>query len=894
MAIMRDQRGANIDTASIRTPQVYQSQASGQLAPRDTSVDTFPVESLQRIMNMASNIAGKITERSNEEEYLRGANAAATGQSVEDLDSNWLTKSIRTAGFTDQTKRMEMAAASSQISAKMPQYAAMDPQQFLDVVNTASQNLFSNTDGMTLKGRQQLLENQLTFSNTLIKTQAAEHGKYNIQQRAAMYNAQGNTLATLVAQAKASGDDSAYANGIAATMAWTKSILTDETLPQDVRHTQVSSMMGLMLSQDSRTAVEAVINSGLVNSLPSAQLSALQGQVRESRNRTQLADNQGLYDQYSMLMARQATQGDVPVEDFNRVLSQMAARQLVSGQGYMSAQEEFLKQYAKQAKSAELANAYAQGDQTGMLRLNASPEDAADAFVKARMRMPGATSASVAQDLLNVGMSTGFPSAYKRAAALIEPGLTNFGTEGQMNPDAAQSVTSMLDRVTVAEQHGDTTAFSKLLSGLSPENQEKLVFMREQIKSGQSVNQAGMEYIKAQNDTAGLTPSQKQQLLAQRQTAVNRAVSSVEAQGLFSRAWMGLAGVFSDNARNQFQTRVASGDITAAQELGEVSAAYREELQSVILRNPNVTDESMQQLAQARLAARVLRVGETALSAGAVLVAPRGQTVQSMLGLPANVAPDRIGRAIAAINQTQTPEGYEAAYSFMPDGGLSIHYMDKQGNVAPNTTALPAAAIQQRIKEDDQVAATVNNEVYGTGKLFIDPASKVGVRVNGVNTAGIDEAQMLQARGALIDFEGVRNQVYRDTNGIATNGVGISSRSGEFAGRGSIAGTWSPKDIHESFVNHTNMVARSTGQTSAALGWSTSNNAQFQFLMQIGYQGGADWYKSGGAYGRLADAIRMGNTADALTALRMSPVYRASSAERQRFYESSLTSGMAE
>lgn len=893
MAIMRDQQGSNLNPEGMSLAPVQQSQQSGAAAGRDTHVSTFGVDSLTRILNMANRLTDQYIDRSQEEAYVQGQNAAVTGQSVDQLNSNWLTKDAMQGGFNDQTKRMDMAGQAAQISAKMPQYAKMTPDEFLDVVKQSNSNIFGNTDGMTRKGRQALMENQLTFNNTLIRTQAAEHGKFMMDQRAQMYNAQGNVLATLVGQAKQSGSGDAYAQATAATMGWVKSILTDDQLPLDIRQKQVTSMMSLMLSQDSRQAVETTINSGILNTLPADQLAQIQGQIRESKNRTQLADNQGLYDQYSMLTARQDAQGDVPIDAFNNVLKQMADNNLISPQGYMSAQEQYLKNYAKTAKAGQLSNAFMQGDQTGMLKLGASLDDAADAFVKTRMKQPGATSTSVAQDLMSVGISTGFPQAYKKAAQLIEPGLSNFGTVAQMSPDAAQSVTSMLDRVTTAEAHGDTAAFSKLLSGLSPENQEKLVFMREQIKNGKSVDQAGQDYIQAQQKTAGLTPAQRTQLLTQRQSDINKAVNTVQSQGVLSRAAQGLMGIFSENSRNAYASRVASGDPAAAQELGEVSAAYREELQSVVLKNPNITPEGMQQLAQAQLANRVTRVGETTFSPGTVLVAPRGQTVQSMLGLPANVAPDRVGAAIAALDHSKAPDGYQSTYSFMPDGSLSVSYFNKEGKVAPQTYQIPASSVQQRIREDDAAAATVNNDVYGEGRLFVDPQSRVGIRVNGVNTAGVDEGQMLQARAALIQMEGIRNKTYRDTTGVATNGVGISNRSPEFAGRGTISGEWSAQDIHDSFINHTNSVARSIGNTSLDLGWNASNNAQFQFMMQIGYQGGNNWTKAGGAYGRLADAIRT-KSPDVMAALHATPAYKLAGPERKQFYESSLMAGLSE
>lgn len=898
MATLRDQRGANLNAAQQGLPSVQQAQTPFSLAGRDTRIDTFPTESIQRVLNMASQLAGRVTERANEEEYLKGANAAASGKAVEDLDSNWLTAQFQKAGYNDQYKRMQMAKVASDISANMPQYAKMSPDEFLKVVDEKTTGLFENTDGMTLNGRKALLENQLTFSNTLIRTQAAQHGKYLVEQRAAMYNSQGNTLVTLAAQAKATGDGGAYANATAATMAWAKSILADDKLPLETRRTQVTSMMGLMLQQDLRTPVETAVNSGLFNELPAEDLAKLQGQIRESKSRTEVQDNMGLLAQKGQLDARQAVFGDVTPEQYTQTLQQMVDNKLISAGGFSSAIESFYKDYAKQAKASQLGQAYATGNQTYMLQQGASEQDGADAFIKARMKQPGATASSVAFDLLQVGAQTGFPSAYKSAAKLIEPSLSNFGTVDEMNPDAAATVTGLIDRVTVAENQGDKTAWTKLLSGLSEENQEKMVYMREQIKAGRTIDQAGQGYIKQQQDYAGLTPAQKSQILTQRQSDVNTVVNSLEAQGFFSRTWQGLAGLFSDTQQNLFQARVASGDITAAQEMSEVAAAYREELQAVVLKNPNVTKDGMEALASAKLANRVLRVGETTFSPGSVLIAPRGQTVQSMLGLPADVAPDRIGRAIAALDQTKAPEGFESSYSFMPDGSLNVQFFNKQGDVSPNSVRILPQVVQERIREDDRAAATANNEVYGDGKLFVDKTSNVGIRVNGVNTAGVDEQRMLVARGKLIDFEGIRSTTYRDSTGVQTNGIGISDRSPYFAegqASGMKGGTeWSPRTIHDTFVAHTNMVARQMPGTAAALGWSRDNDAQFQFMMQMGYQAGSSWYRTEGAYSKLADAIRVGDREKAVQALAATPAYKLSQDERKQYYVQTLLAGMQE
>lgn len=897
MAIMRDQRGSNLNPAGQGVPNVQQAQSPFGLAGRDTQIDTSSSDTIQRVLGMASQLAGQAFEHGVQEEYLRGANAAASGQALDSLNSNWLTRTFNEGGFNDQTKRLQMASVVSDITANMAEYKKLSPQEFLQVVNDKTQGLFTDTNGMSMKGREQLFENQLTFNNTLIRTQAAQHGKFLIDQRAQMYNAQGNSLITMAAQAKASGDNEAYASASAATMSWAKSILGDEKLPIDIRQQQVTSMMGLMLSQDLRTPVQLAVNSGMFNSLGADDLAKLQGQIRESENRTQVQDNSALLDQWSQLRVRQDIYGDVDPKQFNALMGQMVGSNLMTKDGYLSAQQDFYKDYAKQAKASQLAQAFATGNQTYMLSVGASEQDGVNAFIKSRMR-GNATATDVAFDLLNIGKQNGFPAAYQGAAKLLEPSLSNFGTEAEMSPDAANNVKGMVDRIAVAETQGDKTGWFKLLSGLSPENQEKMVYIREQVKAGKSLNQAAQGYVTQQQAYAGMTPAQKSQILTERQTDIKAVMNTMDAEGWWSRTGQAIAGIFSQRSADMFQARVASGDYTTNQQMQEVSTAYREELQSVTLKNPNISKDGMAALAASSLSKRVLRVGETTLSPGSVLIAPKDRTVQSMLGLPAEVAPDRIGRAIAALDQSKAPEGYESTYSFSPDGKLAVQYFNKNGDIAPTIAYIDPAVVANRIREDDLSAATANNEVYGDGKLFVDRGSNVGIRVNGVNTANIDENQMLYARGKLIDFEGIRNQTYRDSRGVSTNGVGISDRS-PFYAEGNAAGMrggteWSARTIHDTFVNHTNMVARQMPGQASALGWETSNNAQFQFMMQMGYQAGSDWYRTSGPYSKLADAIRLGNKEDAVAALSQTPAFKLSQDDRKRYYIQTLSAGMSE
>ncbi|QHR65268.1 internal head protein [Escherichia phage altidsur] len=90
------------------------------------------------------------------------------------------------------------------------------------------------------------------------------------------------------------------------------------------------------------------------------------------------------------------------------------------------------------------------------------------------------------------------------------------------------------------------------------------------------------------------------------------------------------------------------------------------------------------------------------------------------------------------------------------------------------------------------------------------------------------------------------------------------------------------------------MVARQMPGTAAALGWSRDNDAQFQFMMQMGYQAGSSWYRTDGAYSKLADAIRVGDQEKAVQALAATPAYKLSQDERKQYYVQTLLAGMQE
>ena len=105
---------------------------------------------------------------------------------------------------------------------------------------------------------------------------------------------------------------------------------------------------------------------------------------------------------------------------------------------------------------------------------------------------------------------------------------------------------------------------------------------------------------------------------------------------------------------------------------------------------------------------------------------------------------------------------------------------------------------------------------------------------------------------------------------------------------------WGARAIHDTFVAHTNMVARQMPGQATALGWNKDNNAQFQFMMQIGYQAGSDWYRKSGPYSQLAEAIRTGDATSAVAALRATPAYKLSQDSRKQYYEQTLIAGMSE
>lgn len=898
--VQRNQQPANLDASRLGTVSIQQDNRPMQSVARPTDVTVNPLS--ERLISLANRLSDKVVDNYTESAYLRGANAAASGQSADELESSWLSRPFTTAGFADEDKRLQMSKVTADISSNMAELRKKTPAEFLQYLNDKTQGLFTDTSNMSNRGKQALLENQVTFNRTLIRTQAVENAKYNIEQKAQVYTTQGNTLATMMAQAKSTGDAQAYAESGAALTTWTKSILTDDKLPMSVRYGHVKALGQLLASQDLTAPVKGLIDSGLLKDMPSEDLAALQGSLRESEGRTQLQDHIGWYSQDAAMRTQQDTTGDVMPDQFAAHLnSGIASGAIKSVSEYESRLLEYQKGMQKTLKNGQISAAFSNGDSTTLLKYNVGPDEAANLTAQ-NMVKQGATSSQVATSMIQIGAAHGNPAAFKKAGSLMNPALSNFGTPGsEINPDDAAQIRTVTDTLNSAAAAGDKGVVMKFMETMSPDNQAKWAYITQQVQNGKSIAQASQAYQALESQNAGMTPQEKATDNAVRAETRSKVLANIQSQGYFSRTATGIMSIFSKDAQNEWNRRIASGDQQTSLELNSVRSAMGQEVLNIQRTQPWLSAEELETQAGARLSSRIMRVGGTWNSPGALLVAPQNQTPQSALGLPSNVDTGRLGDALNALATANAPEGYNASYSITQDptthqNVVAVEYVGKDGVLAPGTETqyLTSSAVQTQLDEDDRAAATANGAIYGSGTTIIDPQSNIGIRVNGVNTGRVDETQMLAARVATAHFEGIRNQTYRDTKGYETNGVGISSLSPYYSGRGSISGQWTPQDIQETFQKHSDYVAQQMFKTEANTGWSRDNPNQFQFMFQMGYQGGVNWTSGKPAYRELASSMRTGDLKGALSALRNTPAYQAAGNERKQFYEAALTQGMNE
>lgn len=856
--------------------------------------------STERILSNILGVAGKLGEQavaqSREEAYLAGSAAVGVKDSEEQLQGSVFTRNWAKAGFRDTTGRLAAADAQAKIAADMPKMREKSPEEFAQYLAEQRTPLLASYEGMTLDTRKTMFAQQMMNDRAAIQKHGSEHAKFVIdtEQR----SLQAASYVTFNALDTAKSDAETYkAATQAAFMTGYSAIVQNPKLPPENKSKLLSEFAEAALSRDHQALFLMMQNDKIT--LPDGTKGPMMSAVsfddqiktsnlyRESLKRTEAFRATKYMDDQAAMRADWANPATplMPLDKVRSFLADGTQRNFVNADQYQSIMKEYYTAQEKKAASADLATAYAAGDIGKMLKLDKTPTEGLDAFIKQSgrtMTVPELTS-----KLMTIGLITGQENAFKKVGEILAPAVVSLGLRENIDPNQAASIAGVLQQVESAKSHGLEGAESQFLSAFSPEAQAKISYMRDSLKTGMDPVSATAMAAKRVADEAAMTPAMRAELSASKAKELNAAVAEITPRGLWSSAVLYTESLVSADAAAEVKLRPFSAWFENPTRVSEVMATGRLELSkkmdSVSRNNPGMSSEAVKSMALADISNR------TVATDWGPLVVPDGFTPQRYFGVDTQVPNDRIASAMQEYIKPQ--EGNRMAFSVGLSGELVAKELNDKGQLVGSKTFDPKV-IKPLV---DQQQAKYNQRFnINQGAGMTKRAGDLSVTFNGANSANVEPAWMRQYREDLVDHEGVRDVPYADASGkivdgkpVQTVGVGVSSHSKYYPKIE--GGKLTPEQINQSFIAASNGAAQ-VGQR-AMLATGTVSESSFRLFSSLAYQSGESFAKLP-VYNTMLKAIGSNNYEAAHAALVQSPAYRMSHEARRKYYEDQLKAAM--
>lgn len=861
-----------------------------------------PVESqldrtLQNILGAGIDFAEKGFQRSTEEAYLDGAAKVGQIQSEAELQGDPLTRDWAVAGYRDTMGRLKLADSESKVAADMSSMREKSPEEFQKYLATQRAELTPALNGMSFQQRQATLGQVLLNEQASIKKHTAEHSKFIVEQEVKSIQTGMSVQVQNLNAAK--GDGSAYAAATDATFgSLVGSIWQNPKLSEEMRLQLTGEAAKYALSSDNLALYEKMRNTEitfadgstgtLMNRLPWDEQVKIANDNRESLKRTEVFRSADFEDE---MAKRRASWDDpnTPLEDHRSIA---AFLQYGREEGFVDVgkTESIMKEYytkaAQKATSADLASAFAAGDQGKIFAKGKTVDEAMNAWVSQAVK-GGKPMGTVVQQLMAIGNNTGQGAAFQKVGELMKPAIAQLGQNNKIDPNNAAMVKRVLAGLDAAERTGHEGAYSNFMSSFDQGSQDKLMYIREGLRSGMDVNAALAQAQSNMINDQKIPPDQRKAIQSSMAKENAAMVNELEAKTVFGRAWQAAKGLISGDAAatQAIGTKRAffENDDRVNAALAQTKLAFAEELSIISRNSPTLSADSRRSRA---LSAVVNRTVQT--SSGPMIV-PRGTNVQKFFNAPAQASADRIGLAMDEFIKPSRKEN-RLAYSVTPQGQVMYKEFNQNGQLARsgviNPKSIGPLVQHQWDREAQRYRATSGDGVSRR-------SGNIQLQYNGENTAMVDPSVMLQFRDNLYKHEGVSDRPYRDLSGkvvdgkpVMTAGVGVSSHNPYYPKAGP-DGRISSAAIRDSFMRASDQAAQSAQQIMRNTG--LRGNASFLMLSELAYQSGTGFTKMP-VYKELLQKVRQKDAQGAQAVLQRTPAYQWTKpgSDRRKFYENTL------
>lgn len=895
MAVLRDSKP--VGAVSLANAPALRGARLAQKAP---DVDKFTKGAstsdilIDAVVKNAIPLASKAWEVQQEEQYLSGVRQASQVQSEEELQSSPLTRDWVKAGFRDTKGRIEQAQFTANAGQAVKEALQQpDPQKyFSDWLAQAGQKVTQQYSGMSRRARSASFAQHAVDIQTAQAGFTKEYAKYIVQQEEA-------SIVSSFTAARAVLDNSKDNVGAyrAASDSFTTGVYTNiwlnDKLPEDTKRKLTREALEYAASSDNvlvyQTLKEQQYTFGdgskgtIMQRLPFEDQVALDTAYRNVQERTKVIRGADFEDSMARMRAEWADKdGPGPTISYTELVGQLdlAQENGLLGKGK---RESYLKEYftaaSRNAPNNRLAQLYAAGDFPGLVQAGGSQEDGLRAYLKANEGRPYQ---EVVQGLLSIGNNnTGMDSAFTKAGELLSPALGQLGYAETIDPESAHMAQAFVQAMDEAEKT-NPGVYSRAMQGLSSENQDMVLFMREaQRTAGISDPLVAVQYARTQLENTRKLGPLASTLQAEANKQDVKGVQEIGDRQLLGTISGGFKSFFSQDAATR--QRLSTGrawfeDTTRTAEVrATAQVALSEELAIISKGSPFLPADARMSKALGNIAAR------TVDTSSGPLIIPRGANIREFFNAGQYADQAYIGKAIDDIVELQ--DGERIAWYPTQDGKLIGRRFGPDGEALPSISLNPqdvGAKVQENLERD---AALASNQI-GPGKVV----SKGGaaVQFNGQNTAGFSPAEMLLLREDIVNSEGVADVAYGDGKVVEGNrafGVGISQTGKRFQEPLGRDGKYTQTQINSTFMAASNDAAEEAAKVMRGVG--LAGPEWLRFFGELSYQSPASARNKD-----MLAYIQLGNLEQAEAALRSTNGYKNSPPARQEAYIKKLRKAM--
>ena len=700
--------------------------------------------------------------------HLDGERARATGQSMEQLQANPLTAPFVRDGWMEQNYQLAQADFSAKAQAYIQgEGRTKTPEEFSQWVAANSQEVNDAMgQNLSLESRVQAIKSQTGVEKQLIQAHTTAYAKYSQEQYADRVVAGGNSHITNYMQAVANNDPQAAQQSMDNLTEYATGILNNPKLTDEVKHAATTNLLRAAITETGNaTPVANLLRQGKLDGLPSQQRMQLDALINQSQDQGVTAARIDFSDKWGQLTRKLQLNEPVTYDQFKGMLDQ--AKKLDMPASFYDSAYKTWYDSGMNSNVAIAAKAALVGDTASLARTGKSISQGVDSVYQYAVAQTGGDTFKATMYALDVGMRYGVvPKAFnENVTTALKGAITN---PDNQTPDQQKFLAGALE-VMGRTQDADPAKAATILKGFDGDTQATLAGTIQRMKNGVSGMDALKETVAAQSAFNKLDSAGKGAALGNLTKNVGDVVKSE-----FSSPWY--KGLFNRVVGNKSwdDNPMVQGTLSAAVAQETRRLAAMPQYAGALAGNPDGT-KALVKAAAANISDRSLNIGIDKYVGGvnhSLLVPPAGTSIGQIfhIGGDTPLVKERLGALVAEETKANVPDGYSSAYALNPvTGKLTQTVYSSDGTQAAQYTLDPAAIGK---KYSEQFQKSTDLERHGaTVPVKTDEGDKHMV-LDGNGPGGMTSQAVIQFKQDILNAEGYRNGVYKDSRGIPTVGIG--------------------------------------------------------------------------------------------------------------------------